>query len=228
VSSNEDFEAILFDLDGTLVDTAPDMVAALVDIQKDEGHKAIAYDVARTHVSHGAAGLVNLAFPGLDFDEHERLRLEFLDRYEQAVCVNSVLFSHMAELLDQLDGSGLPWGIVTNKPTRMTEPLLAALDIDHRAACVVCGDTIPQRKPDPEPLLLASRQTGVAPNRTIYVGDAARDIEAGLAAGMFTIAATYGYITADDDPLAWNAHQMAASTEELTHQLQKGVNLAAS
>ena len=227
MSSNEDFEAILFDLDGTLVDTAPDMVAALVDIQQDEGHKPIAYELARTHVSHGAAGLVKLAFPGIPFDEHERLRLEFLDRYEQAVCVNSVLFSQMAELLDRLDGSGLPWGIVTNKPTRMTEPLLAALDIDHRAACVICGDTIPQRKPDPEPLLLASRQTGVEPNRTIYVGDAARDIEAGLAAGMFTIAATYGYITADDDPLAWNAHQIAASTEELTHQLLKGVNLTA-
>jgi phosphoglycolate phosphatase len=227
VSSNEDFEAILFDLDGTLVDTAPDMVAALVDIQQDEGHKPIAYELARTHVSHGAAGLVKLAFPGIPFDEHERLGLEFLDRYEQAVCINSVLFSQMAELLDQLDGSGLPWGIVTNKPTRMTEPLLAALDIDHRAACVICGDTIPQRKPDPEPLLLASRQTGVEPNRTIYVGDAARDIEAGLAAGMFTIAATYGYITADDDPLAWNAHQIAASTEELTHQILKGVNLTA-
>jgi len=227
VSSNEDFEAILFDLDGTLVDTAPDMVATLVDIQKDEGHEPVAYELARTHVSHGAAGLVKLAFPGLPCDEHERLRLEFLNRYEQAVCVNSVLFSQMAELLDRLDGSDLPWGVVTNKPTRMTEPLLAALDIDHRAACVICGDTIPQRKPDPEPLLLASRQTGVEPNRTIYVGDAARDIEAGLAAGMFTIAATYGYITADDDPLAWNAHQIAASTEELTHQLLKGVNLAA-
>jgi phosphoglycolate phosphatase len=225
VASTGNFEAILFDLDGTLIDTAPDMVATLISIQESEGHEPIDYEIARCHVSHGAAGLIKLAFPDTPFEEHERLRLEFLSRYEKAVCVDSTLFPGLAELLDRLDAGSLPWGIVTNKPARMTEPLLAALKIDRRAACMISGDTIPQRKPDPEPLLLASRQTGVDPEKTVYVGDAARDIEAGLAAGMFTIAATYGYITPEDDPLSWNAHQLATDTQELAHLLLKGVNL---
>ena len=221
------FEAILFDLDGTLVDTAPDMVAALIDIQKSEGHETVSYDVARTYVSHGATGLISLGFPEVSAHEHERLRLEFLERYERAVCVHSTLFPGLDELLDVFDAAGLPWGIVTNKPARMTMPLLEALGIGVRSASTISGDTIPQRKPDPAPLLLASRETGVAPHRTVYVGDAARDIEAGRAAGMFTIAATYGYVTADDDPAAWNADEIAVDTQELAHLLLKGVNLGA-
>jgi phosphoglycolate phosphatase len=227
VINKHQFEAILFDLDGTLVDTAPDMVAALIDIQKSEGRDPVDFATARLHVSHGAAALIHLGFPEISPEEHERLRLEFLDRYEKAVCVDSVLFPGLPDLLDRLDAGTVPWGIVTNKPGRMTRPLLAALNIDHRAACMVSGDTIPERKPHPAPLLLASRQTGIAPERTVYVGDAAKDIEAGLAAGMFTIAATYGYITPDEDPLSWNAHQLAADTQELTHLLLKGVNLDA-
>jgi phosphoglycolate phosphatase len=227
VSAPKSFAAVLFDLDGTLVDTAPDMVATLAALQEAEGCEPVAFELARTYVSHGAAGLINLAFPNAGADEHERLRLAYLDRYEEAVCVHSALFPGLGALLDRLDSASLPWGIVTNKPTRMAIPLLASLQIGDRAACTICGDTIPQRKPHPEPLLLASRQTGVSPARTIYVGDAARDIEAGLAAGMHTIAAAYGYITEDDDFHTWNAHHIAADTEELTHLLLKAVNLEA-
>jgi phosphoglycolate phosphatase len=221
------YDAVLFDLDGTLVDTAPDMVAVLLDIQKSEGKAPLAYSLARNYVSHGAAGLVGLGFPDASKDQLERLRIEFLDRYEKEVCNHSTLFPGLAVLLDRFDAAGIPWGIVTNKPERMTSPLLISLGIAGRSASTVSGDTIPERKPDPAPLLLACEQAGVVPERVIYVGDAARDIEAGRAAGMYTIAATYGYITDDDDPAAWNAHVIAADTEELTHLLLKAVNLAA-
>ncbi|MGI9260780.1 MAG: HAD-IA family hydrolase [Woeseiaceae bacterium] len=220
------FEAVLFDLDGTLVDTAPDMVDALIAVQSNEGHQPISYDLARSHVSHGAIGLINVAFPDVDADTHERLRLQFLELYEQAVCVRSSVFEGLNPLLDQLDAEEIPWGVVTNKPMRMTDPLMAALGIDVRAACAISGDTIPQRKPDPAPLFLASKQTGIAPSRSVYIGDALRDIQAGRAAGMHTVAAAYGYVTADDDPASWDAHELVSSAEELAHLVLKGVNLA--
>lgn len=225
MSARGAFEAVLFDLDGTLVDTAPDMVRVLIDVQAEEGCEPVDYVAARSQVSNGAAGLIRLAFPMVDHDTHERLRLRFLDLYEQAVCVHSTLFPGLETLLDQLDAAGRPWGIVTNKPKRMTEPLMTALGMHTRAACMISGDTIPQRKPDPAPLFLASKQTGVAPERSVYIGDAARDIQAGRAAGMHTVAAAYGYVTADDDPAAWEAHELVASTEELAHLVLKGVNL---
>jgi len=223
-----EFDAILFDLDGTLVDTAPDMVAVLMNMLRDEGRESISYELARSSVSNGSAGLVSLAFPGVSTDEHERLRLDYLDRYEAAVCVDSVLFPGLGLLLEILDANGLPWGVVTNKPGRMTAPLLAALGVSERAACMISGDSLPQRKPDPAPLLLACEKTGVQPGRTVYVGDASRDIEAGLAAGMHTIAAAYGYITDDDDPHTWQADRVAGDVQELTTMLLKGVNLDAS
>jgi phosphoglycolate phosphatase len=219
------FDAVLFDLDGTLVDTAPDMVAALLALLDDEGREPLSYDLARSFVSNGAAGLVNLAFPGVADDEHERLRVRYLEKYEAAVCVHSTLFPGLAELLDRFDAGNIPWGVVTNKPAYLTEPLLDALGLGSRAACKISGDTIPQRKPDPAPLLLASEQTGVSPSQSIYVGDAARDIEAGRRAGMHTVAVAYGYITADDDPAAWDAHRIVDDTVELAHLLLKGVSL---
>lgn len=223
--STDTFDAILFDLDGTLVDTAPDMVAVLLGMQKDLGLTLLPYDLARSHVSNGAIGLIRLAFPEADDTLVKQLLEEYLDRYEDAVCVDSALFPELGGLLDELDASGRPWGVVTNKPTRMTEPLLAGLGLGSRAACSICGDTLPQRKPDPAPLLLASQQIGVPSEKMVYVGDAARDIEAGRAAGMFTIAASWGYITADDDPATWEADLIAGDTRELAHYLLKGVNL---
>jgi phosphoglycolate phosphatase len=218
------FSAVLFDLDGTLVDTAPDMVAVLDDLQKMEGQVPLPYATARAQVSNGAAGLIHLAFPNADAAQHERLRLQYLERYQEAVCVRSTLFPGLAELLDILDAEQYPWGVVTNKPARMTDPLLAGLGLGLRAACAISGDTLEQRKPHPAPLLLASEKTGVAPERTVYVGDAARDIEAGRAAGMITIAVEYGYIS-DDDPHSWNADHVVADTAELTKMLLKGFTL---
>ena len=205
------FDAILFDLDGTLVDTAPDMVAVLLEMQNDRGLPLLPYDLARSHVSNGALGLIRLAFPEADDALMKELHQDYLDRYENAVCVDSTLFPELDDLLNELDAAGRPWGVVTNKPMRMTDPLLAGLGLSSRAACSISGDTLPQRKPDPAPLLLASRQIGVPSERMVYVGDAVRDIEAGRAAGMFTIAATYGYITAEDDPRSWEADLVAAN-----------------
>jgi phosphoglycolate phosphatase len=223
--SIDTFDAILFDLDGTLVDTAPDMVAVLLGMQKDHGLTQLSYDLARSHVSNGAVGLIRLAFPEADDAQKDELRQEYLDRYETAVCVDSMLFPGLGELLDTLDVEGRPWGVVTNKPMRMTEPLLEGLGLGSRAACSISGDTIPQRKPDPAPLLLASQQIGIPSEKTVYIGDSVRDIAAGRAAGMFTIAASYGYITADDDPGSWEADLIAGDTRELTHYLLKGVTL---
>jgi 2-phosphoglycolate phosphatase len=226
MKKREPFDAVLFDLDGTLIDTAPDMVAVLTRLQKEEGTEAINYELAKSHVSNGAAGLVRLAFPDIDDENHERLRLRFLEKYEDAVCVDSVVYEGLNELLDVLDGADCPWGVVTNKPMRMTDPLLYGLGLASRSACAISGDTLPQRKPDPAPLLLASREIGVTPNRCVYVGDAARDIEAGRAAGMFTIAAEYGYIN-EDNPRTWGADHIVSDTSELTTFLLKAVNLDA-
>ena len=223
--SSDTFDAILFDLDGTLIDTAPDMVAALLGMQKEHGLALLPYDLARSHVSNGAAGLVRLAFPEADEAQTKRLHQEYLERYEDAVCVESTLFPDLDGLLDKLDAGGRPWGVVTNKPKRMTTPLLAGLGLGARAACAISGDTLPQRKPHPAPLLLASQQIGVPAEKTVYVGDSVRDIEAGRAAGMFTIVASYGYITDDDDPGSWDADLIAGDTRELADYLLKGVNL---
>ncbi|HZD53354.1 MAG TPA: HAD-IA family hydrolase, partial [Woeseiaceae bacterium] len=155
----------------------------------------------------------------------ERLHKDYLERYERAVCVGSTLFPGMAELLDRLDADARPWGVVTNKPRRMTEPLLEMLGLGGRSACTVSGDTLPQRKPDPAPMLLACRMLDVAPGETLYVGDASRDIDAGRAAGMGTIAAAYGYITANDDPASWGPDHVAANTEELTELILKALGL---
>lgn len=209
------FQAVFFDLDGTLVDTAPDMVSVLCELLADNGFAPLPFATARASVSNGAAGLIGLAFPDVDDADRQRLHQEYLDRYEQSVCVRSKVFPGLLELLDELDSNGCPWGIVTNKPRRMTEPLLARLGLAARAACVVSGDTLPQRKPDPAPLLYACHLANVPPAQSVYVGDAERDIAAGRAAGMATIAAAYGYIVDGDDPMRWQADRIAADTSSL-------------
>lgn len=212
------YDAVLFDLDGTLVDTAPDMVAVLDELQVAEGRQPLPYAIARAQVSNGAAGLIRLAFPDADKNNHERLRLAYLENYQASVCIHSTLFPGLAELLDRLDAGHCPWGVVTNKPARMTTPLLAGLGLTERAGSAISGDTLEQRKPHPAPLFLACEQIKVTPSRTVYVGDAARDIEAGRAAGMLTIAAAYGYIN-DDDPKTWAADHIAADTAQLSKLL---------
>lgn len=222
---DDDFDAVLFDLDGTLVDTAPDMVRVLQDMQVARGREPVAYETGRRHVSNGAVGLLRLAFPDEGIDFGDAMHHEYLERYAETVCEKSRVFDGLAELLDLLDNAGCPWGVVTNKPEHLTLPLLHTLGLATRSACTVSGDSLPVRKPDPGPLLLACDIAGVDAWRSIYIGDAARDIEAGLAAGMSTIAAAYGYITEDDDPRDWGADILAYSTEELAQIVLKAVNL---
>jgi len=222
---SQDLDAVLFDLDGTLIDTAPDMVAVLQDMQKAHGIEPVPYALGRASVSHGAIGLLGVGFPDEHAQYHSPLHLEYLDRYTQRICVESVIFDDLEELLDELDSAGILWGIVTNKPERLTRPLLQMLKLESRSACIVSGDTVAKRKPHPAPMLHACDVAGMTPQQTIYAGDAARDMEAGRAAGMATIAAAYGYIPADDDPASWGADQIAADTADLAQIVLKAVTL---
>ena len=219
------FEAVLFDLDGTLVDTAPDMVAVLQEMQQANDLEPVAYELGRSQVSNGAIGLLSVGFPGIEVNYGDELHLDYLERYADAVCRESQVFPGLDSLLDQLDDAGRQWGVVTNKPEHLTHPLLDALGLASRSACVISGDSLPVRKPEPAPLLLACDIAGVEPHRAIYVGDSWRDIEAGLRAGMATVAVGYGYITEDDDPREWGADIIAPDTEELVEIILKAVNL---
>ena len=220
-----EYNAVLFDLDGTLVDTAPDMVAVLQNLQREHGVPETAYELARSNVSNGAAGLLTVGFPEYVFEFGDEMHQLYLERYAELICEESRVFDGLGKLLDELDAMGCPWGVVTNKPTQLTLPLLVALGLADRAACMVSGDTLSVRKPDPAPLLLACDIAGVDPQTSIYIGDAERDIEAGQRAGMATIAAGYGYITADDDPREWDADVIATTAEELAQIILKAVNL---
>ena len=217
--------AVLFDLDGTLIDTAPDMVRILQDMLAAHGEPPLPYDLVRSVVSNGSLGLVRLAFPDAPEARLRDLQAEYLERYGADVYRESHLFPGMDSLLTALEENGRPWGVVTNKPERMTTPLMSALNLMDRAACVVSGDTLPQRKPDPTPLLFASQQAGFEAAEAVYVGDALRDIEAGRAAGMLTVGVQYGYIVDGDSAHDWAADHVAADIGELTTIIQKAVNL---
>lgn len=219
------FDLVLFDLDGTLVDTAPDMVATLQDMQRDHGRDPVEYDLGRSNVSNGAMGLLRIGFPQLDEDERASLIGEYVDRYADRLCELTTVFAGIDTLLDRLDDAGCPWGVITNKPERLTNPLLEQLGLYHRSVCTISGDTLPVRKPEPGPLLLGCDIAGVDPGRSVYIGDAERDIQAGLRAGAATIAAAYGYITDDDDPREWGADIIAVDTRELAQIVLKAVNL---
>jgi 2-phosphoglycolate phosphatase len=222
-----EYNAVLFDLDGTLVDTAPDMVAVLQHLQGEHGIDPVPYELGRSNVSNGAVGLLAVGFPEIEIEFGGDLHQEYLERYEEMICVDSRVFDNLHELLEQLDDSDCPWGVVTNKPEQLTGPLMIALGLAERSACIISGDTLAVRKPDPAPLLLACDIIGVDPDTSIYIGDAERDIEAGRRAGMATIAASYGYITEDDDPREWDPDVIATTTEELAQIVLKAVNLEA-
>jgi 2-phosphoglycolate phosphatase len=220
-----EYNAVFFDLDGTLVDTAPDMVAILQGLQQEHGIDPVSYELGRSHVSNGAVGLLTLGFPQLEIQMGDDMHQQYLERYSEAVCVESRVFDGLSELLDRLDEMRCPWGVVTNKPEQLTIPLLVGLGLADRSASIVSGDTLAVRKPDPAPVLLACDIAGVDAGMSIYVGDAERDIEAGQRAGMATIAAAYGYVTAEDDPREWDADVIATTTEELTQIILDAVNL---
>jgi len=201
------------------------MVAILQEMRRDRGLSPISYELGRANVSNGAIGLLSAGLPGEKAEFNSALHLEYLERYEKRVCVDSALFPGLEGLLTALESRRIPWGIVTNKPERLTMPLLRVLGLDKRTACTVCGDSLPERKPHPAPMLHACELAAMTAADTIYIGDAARDVEAGRAAGMTTIAVAYGYITDDDDVQNWGADQIAADTADLAQIVLKAVTL---
>ena len=213
------FGGLLLDLDGTLVDTAPDMVRVLDKLCDECGVARVPYEHARNQISHGVYALLALAFGELPEPTATDLRARYLAHYGENLAGGSRLFDGVAELLHELDERAVPWGVVTNKPGAYTEPLLATLGIAQRAACLVSGDTAANKKPHPEPLLLASRALQVTASECLYVGDAETDIRAGKAAGMFTVAAAYGYIAEPEEVSGWCADAVIEHPGELRRWL---------
>ena len=210
------YKGIFFDLDGTLADTAPDLVAAANQLLITRNLPPKQYEVLRPCASAGARGLIGGAFGiGTDHPDFIPLRDEFFANYEKALLVNSVLFEGVDYLLDQLDSANLPWGIVTNKSERFTHPLTEQMGLRQRAVSTISGDTTPHSKPHPEPILHAARVANIDPSKSVYVGDDIRDIVAGKAAGMKTIAAAYGYCGCEEPPEAWGADYLVRHPKEL-------------
>jgi len=217
--------AILFDLDGTLADTAPDLAAAVNWLRTERGLPPTPYSVLRPTASAGARGMIGAAFGLAPGDEgYEELRLQWFDRYQETMAVHSSLFGGVAELLLGIEQAGMAWGIVTNKPARFTDPLIPQIGLSH-AGCVVSGDTTPHAKPHPAPLLEGARRLGVDPTHCWYVGDDKRDVEAGVAAGMVTVACNWGYCGAIE-PSTWGADYLLDTPTDLLQTLRGVVDAA--
>lgn len=214
-------DAVLFDFDGTLADTAPDLTAAVNQMRHARGLAPAPYEKLRPLASAGARGLIGGAFGiGPDDREFAAMREEFLANYAANLRVETALFPGIDAVLDDLDARGVRWGIVTNKVARLTDPLVKLMHLDTRAACVVSGDTTPYSKPHPAPLLHAAEALGIDATRVVYVGDDLRDVQAGHAAGMATIAAAYGYCGNIEPPAQWNADFVADTAGALFALLQ--------
>ena len=200
-------QAVLFDLDGTLIDSAPDLGAAADKMRTDRGLPSLPLSQYRPMAGAGARGMLGIAF-GMTPEHPEFLayREEFFVNYENAMTERTIIFDGVSDMIAALVQAGLPWGVVTNKSRRFTDPLTAAMPLFASARAIVSGDTTPHAKPHPEPLFEAARRLQVDPARCVYVGDDERDIVAGLAAGMGTVAATYGYLGQQTDVSRWNAH----------------------
>ena len=213
---------VLFDLDGTLLDTAPDLADALNAVLSENHRPPLPFEEIRGVVSHGAMALIRLGFALEEsHPDFQPLRLRLLALYRANIARKTRPFPGMGELLEQLERRGCRWGVVTNKPGWLTEPLLRDLGLFERAACIVCGDTLQTRKPHPAPLLHACKQIGSSPEHCVYVGDAERDVEAGRKAGMRTLVALFGYFQAHDQPQEWLADDMIRSPRELLDWLDR-------
>ena len=218
-------KAVLFDLDGTLIDTAPDMGGALNNLLREEGHAPLPIDAIRPWVSQGGLVLTRLGFADkVEAAAIEPLRQRFLQHYRAIVADASRPFDGCAAVLDELERRGIHWGIVTNKPEWLTWPLLEQLGLDARAAVVIGGDTLARRKPDPLPLQVAAERIGVAPGACVYLGDDERDMVAGRAAGMTTLAAAWGYIEPGVDIRDWQPDAVLGQPEELLDYLAAAVS----
>ena len=214
-------QAVLFDLDGTLIDSAPDLGAAADEMRTDRGMVSISQERYRPMAGAGARGMLGVAFDITpDAPEFEALKEEFFVKYENRMLDNTLAFDGVAQLIAALTAAGVSWGVVTNKSARFTDPLTAAMPLFATAGAVVSGDTTPFSKPHPEPLFEAARRLRVDPAACMYVGDDERDIVAGRAAGMRTVAAVYGYMGAQADATRWQADAMISFPMELMALLQ--------
>jgi len=209
-------EAVLFDLDVTLADTAPDMALTVNAMLARRGRKTVPMEKVRPHVSQGARGMIVAAFGiGTDHPEFAAMREEFLEIYAGNLCIDTALFPGMAELLDDLEARAIGWGVVTNKFERLARPVIEGLGLAGRAAVIVGGDTCARPKPFPDPLLHAAATMGVQPARTLYVGDDERDVRAARAAGMPVVVAGYGYLGDGPPPSLWGADAVVGSCHAL-------------
>lgn len=211
-----DFKALLFDLDGTLLDTAPDFITAINKQLKRHGRNPLVGDAIRTSVTHGSIGIIESAYNiKQDHPEFEPLKEEFLQLYLDNISEKTGLFDGLRQVLDSCKERNIPWGIVTNKPLKYTAPLMADLGLDKQSATTICPDHVANPKPDPEALILACSQINIAPKNCIYIGDHVRDIQAGKSAGMSTIAAQWGYIEEFEDVTQWQADMVVKKSTDL-------------
>ena len=214
------YQAVLFDLDGTLIDSAPDLAGAANELRDAHGLPPLPDETLRPMVVAGARGMLGVAFDiGPQHESFIALRDDFLRRYEQRMTRKTCIFEAVVPVLDALDREERPWGIVTNKAERFTQPLVRSLGLYGRARAVVAGDTTPHSKPHPAPLLEAARQVGADPSQCLYVGDDVRDVQAGRAAGMATVVAAWGYLGSGEPIEAWGAEYIARRPADLLNLL---------
>lgn len=215
---------VLFDLDGTLLDTAPDLAFALNQVAQQEGRDPLPLQTIRPVASNGSRGLLGLMF---QIDEHHvdypRLREEFINTYHEHLCVGTKVFSGMETVLQQLENQGIRWGVVTNKPAFLARRLLEKMNLAERCACIVGGDTTSKQKPDPEPLLYACELINSQPKECVYIGDAERDVVAAKKAGMRAIAALYGYLDHNTNPEYWQADYYIDHPRDILTWLDKQI-----
>lgn len=214
------YKLALFDFDGTLADTAGDMAGALNILLQSKNKKPIPFDQLRPHISNGTPALLKIGF-GLSPNgvKYELLKSSFLEIYEENICIHTDLFPGISDILERCQNTNLPWGIVTNKPEKLTLQIIEQLGLSSKVACVIGGDSLPERKPSPMPLLHACKLTGFAPQDAVYIGDSVRDVQAGINAGLDTIGVTYGYIPPNDDPKLWKAKYLIDSVAEIADLL---------